>query len=756
MDTEFFDPFDDDDLDTSEEIIEEVPQVLINWDYPNLIPKVTGDPSTYPYPEILPHPSTWPKVYRRSMDSIQRVIDLKAEKEYLTSISFQLDLFDTSSDPKNKLYECQLGQFYIHDSMDTFLPVVERYIREGKPVAADIETTGLNAYNNYIRTFQMSNDGKEAHILLVENVGDEFIPAIKDLFENVPFIFQNGLFDLHFLLVFTGCFPKKLCFDTLLAAQVADAGLYEGRDKAFGLGGLAKRYLGIHLDKTQQKSFHKTVNEPMSFEAMKYAANDALATWRIAMVLSQVLEEKNLVRVFREIDLPCIAPAVDIKVRGVPVDKSYLSILKEKYDPQIQDKIQEIELSGIPREVINSPSKLLVKLKELGFTDLTSTGEGALGTYFLGKNVRQVKPKERDKIREKSPAVASLLEYREMHKAISYIADSFLGKFYNPLTKCVHPNLNVCGSLSESGNEGGRDIATGRFSATDPNFMNIKSGQEWRDIFKAPEGYVYLKVDASQQEVRVMAEIAEELNLQRIYLEDKEDVYKETAALVLRKPVDNVTTDERKCYKTVVLGVGYGSSAFTVSTVADIPFDKAEKAVKGFHKTFPAINKALDKYEAVAKGQGFIANTFSGRKRHWNHKRMIGKEYKYRTQGLNFLIQGGSADCTKKAFIMAYKMLTPLGCRPMPPVHDEVIFLCPIENANEAMKILCNCMIKGSEYFLKIVPMKAEGAFGYTWRKEASICEFCQIEEKGGVKIRAVKLKDRWAISCKECYLAKK
>ncbi len=691
----------------------------------------------------------------------------------------QLGLFEENENPEEKQYACQLGKFYIHESVESFTRVINQYVKDKRAVAIDIETSGREPHIERIRTIQVSNDGEVAHILMCEKIGDSCREPIITLFNHCPLILQNCVFDLSFLLVFCGVFPKWLCFDTLIAAQIIDAGLYEAKDKAFGLGSLAKRYLNLIVDKSLQKSFAKEKNNPLSMEAMRYAANDALVTWRLAAVLEAFLEKKRLLRTYRELDLPCCAPSVHIKVAGVPVDKEALKVLKEKYAPLKEALEKQLEklLSISPEDLhdeeddddeeeylftfkeidfkdrsdsttssaVNSSQQLLKAFHKLGFKDLESTGESAIGSYFLGKPVRKVKDSEREIIKEKCLAAGLLLEWREFTKGMTYIdglgtaPDPNLSdqvnkkRYYNPKTGCVHPNLNVCGSLSEdrSAASEGKEISTGRYSCSSPNLQQIPADQIFRDIFSPGKGKVVVKTDASQQEVRILAEVSGDPELRRIYIEAGDnpvDIYIEVAASVLQKLAKDVTPYERKVFKAIVLAVGFAAGAKTVAESAGITIEEAKKAIKAYFKRFPMVEQLINKSEREAKTIGYIANSFSGRRRHWNHEKLRGKEYKYRTQGCNHKIQSGAADCSKKAFLMAYERLSHLGCTPMPPVHDELVFISPEEKGNEALAILNECMVEGSETFMKIVPMKAEGAMGWSWRKEKGFCYICNIE----------------------------
>jgi intein/homing endonuclease len=117
-----------------------------------------------------------------------------------------------------------------------------------------------------------------------------------------------------------------------------------------------------------------------------------------------------------------------------------------------------------------------------------------------------------------------------------------------------------------------------------------------------------------------------------------------------------------------------------------------------------------------------------------------------------YVHNSGAADCIKKAFLMMYEKLAKLGGHPCPPVHDEACAYVPIEHGNEALKILEECMIEGSQYWMKKVPMRAEGILGYTWRKEKALCDCCETEYEPKERLCHVyKDGDDYKIYCEEC-----
>jgi DNA polymerase len=103
---------------------------------------------------------------------------------------------------------------------------------------------------------------------------------------------------------------------------------------------------------------------------------------------------------------------------------------------------------------------------------------------------------------------------------------------------------------------------TGRWAGYDKvNFQNLPSRDPKKKALKravkAPEGYVVINCDSSQIEARVLAWLSGQTDLVKAFA-DKEDVYKIMASKIYKKPIEEISKDERFVGKTTILGAGYG------------------------------------------------------------------------------------------------------------------------------------------------------------------------------------------------------
>lgn len=89
------------------------------------------------------------------------------------------------------------------------------------------------------------------------------------------------------------------------------------------------------------------------------------------------------------------------------------------------------------------------------------------------------------------------------------------------------------------------------------NIQNLKRGGELRRSILAPKGHVIVVADSSQIEARVLAWLAQQMDIVNAFA-TKQDVYKLMASVIYNVPVEDVTKDQRFIGKICVLGLGYG------------------------------------------------------------------------------------------------------------------------------------------------------------------------------------------------------
>lgn len=250
----------------------------------------------------------------------------------------------------------------------------------------------------------------------------------------------------------------------------------------------------------------------------------------------------------------------------------------------------------------------------------------------------------------------------------------------------------------------------------------------------------------SNLEVRVIAHFSQDENLINAFLAGK-DLHGNTAKMMFRLDCD--ANDVKKLYpnlrnqgKVIAFLLQYGGSAMTLcdSLNGDGELDRiaktegqnknsdfykckngkevAQRLMDLYFDGFPGIAKFMKSQKKLAHRQGYI-NTLVGRKRRLPdiHSSNYGTVSYCERLSINACIQGSGADiminaqnriegtnpCKMTKFYLeengldtnfvASQRLKELDCEMLVQIHDELLFQCPEENCEEAMKIIRDCMI---------------------------------------------------------------
>lgn len=336
-----------------------------------------------------------------------------------------------------------------------------------------------------------------------------------------------------------------------------------------------------------------------------------------------------------------------------------------------------------------------------------------------------------------------LLEYKKLAKLKSAFVDGLLEQIYEDGK--AHPSFNVVGTDS------------GRISCSSPNLMQLPNASDEdkyqiRDVFigdidkNTNKRKHIISIDYSNLEVRVIAHFSQDENLISAFLDGK-DLHGNTAKMMFRLDCD--ANEVKKLYpnlrqqgKVIAFLLQYGGSAMTLcdSLNGDGELDRiaktegqnknsdfykckngkevAQRLMDLYFDGFPGIAKFMKSQKKLAHRQGYI-NTLVGRKRRLPdiHSSNYGTVSYCERLSINACIQGSGADiminaqnriegtnpCKMTKFYLeengldtnfvASERLKELDCEMLVQIHDELLFQCPEENCEEAMKIIRDCMI---------------------------------------------------------------
>lgn len=475
-------------------------------------------------------------------------------------------------------------------------------------------------------------------------------------------------------------------FDTVVAAYLLDSDRSEF-DEAY----LADTYLQMALSAARGA-------EGAGEDAPAPAARTAALTLALVAPLRDRMARENAANVFDGIEMPLVPVLAKMERAGMLVDPDRLHSLSEGLATQIAEVERSIrDLAGDETFNIGSPMQLshvLFDVMGLPTKGLKKTKRG-----YYSTNAKVLSDLARD-----HEIVRLILDWREKSKIKSTYLDTL-----GPLRRGdgrVHTTYNQT------------ITATGRLSSSDPNLQNIPTrselGRTVKTAFSAGEGSVFLAVDYSQIELRLLAHLSGDEHLVRAFNEG-EDFHAETAARVFGVPVSEVTPDLRSRAKAVNFGIVYGQQAYGLSQSLHISMAEARDMIDRYYEAYPGVRTFLDNVVARAKQTGY-AETMYGRRRHIPE--LKAKNPQLRGFGertaMNHPMQGTAADIIKIAMARVSRRLEEEGfaAHMILQVHDELDFECPADEVERLTTMVRDVM----EHVVDLrVPLIAEASTGITW-----------------------------------------
>lgn len=475
-------------------------------------------------------------------------------------------------------------------------------------------------------------------------------------------------------------------FDTVVAAYLLDSDRSE-----FDEDYLADTYLQMSLPAARGA-------EGAGEDAPVPAARTAALTLALVAPLRDRMARENAANVFDGIEMPLVPVLAKMERAGMLVDPDRLHNLSEGLATQIAEVERSIrDLADDETFNIGSPMQLshvLFDVMGLPTKGLKKTKRG-----YYSTNAKVLTDLARD-----HEIVRLILDWREKSKIKSTYLDTL-----GPLRRSdgrVHTTYNQT------------ITATGRLSSSDPNLQNIPTrselGRTVKTAFSAGEGSVFLAVDYSQIELRLLAHLSGDEHLVRAFNEG-EDFHAETAARVFGVPVSEVTPDLRSRAKAVNFGIVYGQQAYGLSQSLHISMAEARDMIDRYYEAYPGVRTFLDNVVARAKQTGY-AETMYGRRRHIPE--LKAKNPQLRGFGertaMNHPMQGTAADIIKIAMARVSRRLEEEGfaAHMILQVHDELDFECPVDEVERLTAMVRDVM----EHVVDLrVPLIAEASTGVTW-----------------------------------------
>ncbi len=578
-----------------------------------------------------------------------------------------------------------------------------KLLQKEKEISFDTETTGLDANEADLVGLSFSFKNNEGYYVPCpddEATTRKILNFFRPLFEDVSitWVGQNIKYDI-LIMKWYGVELKGKLFDTMLMHYVIES---EGRRNMDLLSAQYLGYVPVSITELIGKKgkAQGTMRDVEIEKAKEYAVEDADITLQLKHAFFPKLKEKEVERIFNEVESPLIKVLADMEFEGVNIDMDFLNVYSKELEVEAAKcEATVYEQAGIKFNLA-SPKQLgevlFEKMQIGGKVKKTKGGQHATGEDVLLKLAKE------------NPIVDHVLNFRELTKLKSTYVDA-LPLLVNKRTNRVHTSY-------------GQAIAvTGRLSSNNPNLQNIPirtaRGREIRKAFVPRNSdHLIISADYSQIELRIVAAISGDVAMSGAFRQGK-DIHTATASKVFGVAEGEVTKEMRYRAKSVNFGIIYGQSAFGLAENIGVSRTEAKEIIDAYKKEFSGIQKFMDETIQFCRDNGYV-ETLMGRKR-WL-KDISSSNWTVRgfaeRNAINSPIQGSAADMIKLAMINIHREFKEKNfkSRMILQVHDELVFDAYKPEVEEIKTLILKEM-KNAMKLPNGVPVEAEIGQGDNW-----------------------------------------
>ena len=524
-------------------------------------------------------------------------------------------------------------------------------------------------------------------------------------------VMHNAMYDLGWMR-WAGIEVQGPIIDTMIAAPL----LNENR-RYYNLNSLTGEYLGEYKNEKMLKAAAAMYGVDPKSDMWRlpskfvgsYAEQDAAVTLRLWDRLRVDIKQDEVTSIF-QLESSLLPVLLEMKTKGVRVDTDGAEQIQIELSKREKELLKEIRSdTGVSIEPWSAAS-VAKAFDALGlkYHRTENSNAPSFTKQFLSNHTH--------------PIAQKIVKLREFNKANTTFVETILEHSCNGR---IHCDFNPLRS-----DEGG--TVTGRFSSSNPNLQQIPARDPEiksmiRGLFIPEEGTKWGSFDYASQEPRWLAHYCAQLNgvHRHPQIDSVIDMYQQGNA-DFHQMVADLADITRKEAKTVNLGIMYGMGRKKLAGVMDIDEIEAKSLLEKYHERVPFVKGIADLAMNQAQEKGAI-RTWLGRKcrfdmwepksfgynkamkledaiKEYGGKGMIRRAFTYKA--LNKLIQGSSADQTKKAMVDCHAE----GLTPMLTVHDELCFsISSQEQSDRIVEIMSTCVPN-----LK-VPFEVDAELGDNW-----------------------------------------
>ena len=603
-------------------------------------------------------------------------------------------------------------KFITITSIDEFNSIIDEINKIGI-CAIDTETDSLDiekanlvgislCYNeNFAYYIPINHKDFLNKIKLQEQIPEQkILTSINSICSNTSIlkIGQNIKYDMRVLKKYGIKFNAVA--DTMLMSYALDNGITR-----HGMDDLA--FLHFNHSTIRFKDVVGSGKKQISFdyvnleEATKYAAEDALITFKLFNFLKERLVKEKISYVYEKIDKPLIHVLCLMEDCGIKIDHKYLKQLSLEFQNQSEKLEKKIFYITKKNFNIGSPKQL----GEILFIDMKMKGgkKTKTGTYSTDSGILE------DLAHQGHDIAKLVLEWRELTKLRSTYTEALLEQAEDKTSR-VHTSYSTATTL------------TGRLSSNDPNLQNIpirtENGKKIRNAFIAENNNKLVNFDYSQIELRLAAEISKDKNFIEAFVQG-EDIHNSTAKEIFNLKDKDITTDHRRKAKTINFGIIYGITPYGLAKQLSISNTEGKQYIQDYFTRFPKIKDYMDYQINFAKTNNYVETIFG---RRCNIRGINDKNFALRgfaeRQSINAPIQGTAADIIKLAMIEIHKNILSkkINAKMLLQVHDELVFEIEDRHIDETIpqiRAIMETTHLESKNFA--VPLTVDHSVGVNW-----------------------------------------
>ena len=313
------------------------------------------------------------------------------------------------------------------------------------------------------------------------------------------------------------------------------------------------------------------------------AAWEAAAIATLAAAQRPELEQRELRKLFDEVELPLVGVLRAMELAGIALDLECLAAITERVQREVGELERAIHAAAGEEFLIGSPQQLGSILFEK--LELSRKRRGKTG-YSTDARVLAA-------IRGEHEIVPMIERWRELSTLVK--------TYLEPLPGLVDERSRLHTTFVQT------VAATGRLSSTNPNLQNVPIrtplGREIRGCFVAGPDCLLLAADYSQVELRILAQLADEPVLKEIFRRG-EDVHTATAMQVFGVEASQLDAGMRSKAKMVNYGIVYGLTDFGLADRLQIPREEAAVFIATYFERFPAVREFIERTIAAGDRAG--------------------------------------------------------------------------------------------------------------------------------------------------------